>query len=869
MTFMKMDSFVHLETESAFSFLWGTFTPDVLVHAVKELGQRAVALTDRWGLYGVVRFYRAAVREGVQPIVGAKVQLEDGSWITLLVKEKEGYSNLCRLITAGLARRKRGRSPWVEPSELDMYSRGLICLVPGYGSRCRSLAARGEPASLIRLLSPLCEVFGKDFFIALRHHGSWKDHRANAGLFRAAKALGLKAVAVHQAAFLREDDYAVHLLLTGIQKRHHHRDVTPLPDPSFCLMSSCRIRHRIPWPEALEATGDIAEMCQGFKFPVGRLHPPKNRPVKEAEEAITRLSFKALASGRHPVSPEYILRLDKELRVVKDKGLSDFFLLVRDLVEFARSRDIRTSIRGSAAGSLLVHLLHGGPDPVKHGLLFERFMNDGRGDMPDIDIDFDSERRDEVISWLMDRFPERTAMVATIHSFKVRSAVRLAARALGYSLDEISRLTSCLPWSLRGIPLLDAIDRLPELRESPLRGHRRLLDMAAAIERLPFQASVHLGGVIISPGDILDWTPVARGNKGFPVGHLDKDDVDVLGLLKLDLLGLRMHTAMKKAWEIMERDGSSPQEPAPDDPKTYALLGSGDTLGVFQLESPGQRNLVGRLQPRCFRDLVAEISLFRPGPVKSDMVSRYVDRRNHREEVDYMHSDLLPVLEETYGVIVFQEQVLRIVHVFAGFSYADADAFRRAMTKDRSSGEMVRLRHAFIQGALKKGHPRWLAEEVYERVAAFAAYGFCKAHAVAFAEITYESAWIKANHPRAFYLGLLNAGHVGSYPPGVILNEARRKGIPVYPPHVNKSGLEYRAEGAGIRTPFTIVKGIGPRFAAAVVEERERGGPFISWEDFFHRVPISKKVWKTLALSGALEGLVASSVYRDITQATK
>ena len=524
---------------------------------------------------------------------------------------------------------------------------------------------------------------------------------------------------------------------------------------------------------------------------------------------------------------------------------------------FARKSGIRHSVRGSAGGSLVVYLLLGGVDPVAHNLLFERFINEGRSDMPDIDLDFDSDRRDEVIRYLMDLFPRQTAMVATIHSFRVRSAVRLVARSLGYPLNEIDRLSTCLPWSFRGRNLWEALETLPELRDAPIQNETRLIHLAGRLTGLPFQSSVHLGGVIIAPEDIKDWTPVGVSLKGFPLGQLDKDDVDALGLLKLDLLGLRMHTAIQKALEILQQKGISLDlDRIPlNDRKTYALLRSTESVGVFQLESPGQRNLLGHLQPRRFGDLIAEISLFRPGPVEGNMVATYVRRRNHEEPVQIPHEDLAPVLAETYGVILFQEQVLRIVHVFSGLPYSEADAFRRAMTKDRKSKKMVQLKQRFIQGAVEKGYSKVLAEEIFRKVAAFASYGFCKAHAASFAHITYQSAFLKAYHPQAFYLGLLNAGHVGSYPPSVILNEARRRGIPVHPPQINVSGLEYEPDGSGIRVPLVVVNGVGPEMARRIVADRERRGPFRSQEDLLSRISIPDRIVKVLSLAGAMDGL--------------
>jgi DNA polymerase III alpha subunit len=338
---------------------------------------------------------------------------------------------------------------------------------------------------------------------------------------------------------------------------------------------------------------------------------------------------------------------------------------------------------------------------------------------------------------------------------------------------------------------------------------------------------------------------------------LDKDDIDALGLLKLDILGLRMHTAIRKTLEALRKQGISLNlggVPLNDD-KTFSLLRSADTVGVFQLESPGQRNLVGRLLPRHFGDLIAEISLFRPGPVEGDMVENYVRRRNRLEAVPLFHPDLDAVLAETYGVILYQEQVLKIAHVFAGFSLALADRFRRAMTKDRWSGIMVSLKKDFIRGALMKGHTIEMAEDVFKRVAAFASFGFCKAHAASFAHLTYRTAFLKAHYPHTFYIGLLNAGNVGSYPAWVVLNEARRKGIPILSPHVNAAGLEYSPEGSGIRVPLSVINGVGPATVRKIITEREKRDSFTSVQDFLVRISPSESLIKVLSCAGALDGL--------------
>ena len=709
-----MDRFVHLEAQSAFSFLWGTFTPEDLVRETVSLGLTAAALTD-YGLNGAIRFYKAATAAGIQPIVGARIRIWDESIITLLARNFTGYGNLCRLLSIALADKMTPKVA-ITKQDLKHWSGGLVCLATGRGAQIGPLGARISREGVKLRLAELRDMLAhpEHLFVVIRNHAADDDPTSPAfqealELMREtvdlASELDLQVVAANLVTFLKAEDYILHRTLVGVQRRHHHRKISPLPNDRFYLASFEGMRRRVPFPEALENTALVASLCKSFTLPVGELHPPTLQEHEEASKKLAAVSFKETGRLYRPVPTEYLRQLDQELQAVNRLELADFFLLVRQVVEFARGAGIRHSVRGSAAGSLLVYLLLGGVDPIAHNLLFERFINEGRYDLPDIDIDFDSDRRDDVIHYLLDLLPRQTTMVATIHKLRVRSAVRLVARSLGYPLNEIKRLAESLPWSLRGRNLLDALEKLPELRDTPLRKEESLVRLAAKLTGLPFQCSVHLGGVLIAPGDIKDWTPVGRSPKGMPVGQIDKDDAEALGLLKLDLLGLRMHTAIRKALEILEEAGTPLEldRHGLDDRKTYALLRTTESVGVFQLESPGQRGLLGCLQPRIFSDLIAEISLFRPGPVEGDMVSVYVRRRNGEEDFEMLHPDLEPILDETYGVIVFQEQVLRVVHEFAGLSYAEADAFRRAMTKDRRSNKMPFLKKRFLESASGKG----------------------------------------------------------------------------------------------------------------------------------------------------------------------
>jgi DNA-directed DNA polymerase III PolC len=850
--------FTHLHVHSAFSFLYGTFTPEALVQRAKETGFDAIALTDKNGLYGAIRFYKAAKAMAIKPILGSEITLWDSTSLILLALSFEGYRNLCRILSEAHLKNPRGQ-PACPLDALARFSRDLVCLTGGRDGRVHRLISMGNLDHACHWLHRLKEIFGVDrLFIEIQNHGL-KDDRslmeASAGL---AQKAGLAMVATNDVAFLDQDDFEVHQRLIGVQQKVHHRkNIHGVPNEQFYLKTAKEMRRGVPYTEALENASRIAKSCK-LELPINQIHPP-HYPMPEgmsADTLLTRRCFSALATKYKPVTYQALMSLEKELDLVCHKRLSGYFLLVKDVWDFARARGIRCTVRGSAAGSLMIYLLLGGVDPLEHDLLFERFLNEGRSDMPDVDLDFDSVRRDEVIAYVMERYAGQAAMVATVPTFRARGAIRKLGRAFGYSYDKIDRLTSFVPYHLKSFQIETAAHTLPELKDTPLKEESELLRVAAKISGLPYQLSVHLGGVIIAPEDLAAWVPVEMSNKGFPVAQYDKDDVEALGLVKLDLLGLRMHTAIRRTLELLAGKGIflDLDDIALDDEKTFRLLRTTETVGVFQVESPGQRQLLGRLQPKKFSDIIAEISLFRPGPMKGDMVTPYVERRRGKEPVRYPHRDLEPILEETYGVVLFQEQVLKIAHSIAGFSLAEADRLRRAMTKTRSTAEMEKIKHAFIQGAIRQGYSSKTAGDIFSMVASFAGYGFCKAHAASFAHITYQSAFLKAHYPLPFYLGLLNAGHVGSYPKSVILNEAKRRGCEVLGPHIHYSHQDYTAENNGIRMGLLAINGLGPKFSERILRERENGA-FTSIKAFCLRVNLPQEIILRLSLAGAFLGL--------------
>jgi DNA-directed DNA polymerase III PolC len=849
--------FTHLHVHSAFSFLYGTFMPEALVQRAKEMGMDAIALTDKNGLYGAIRFYKAARSEAIKPILGSEVTLWDGTSLILLAASFEGYRNLCRLLSSAYSEGPRGK-PGSSLDTLTRFARDLICLTGGKDGKLQRLILTDNQRQARHWLDMLKEIFGTEhLFIETQHQGLQDDQGLMEATADLAKQVGLAIVATNDVAFLDREDFEVHQRLIGIQQVVHHRDVHGVPNDQFYLKTEDEMRMAIPCAEALGNATRIAGRCN-LELPINQVHPPCYSLPKGpcGDRFLARLCFSALANKYKPVTYQAVMQLERELELIRQRGLSGYFLLVKDVWDFARARGIRCTVRGSAAGSLIIYLLLGGVDPLEHDLLFERFLNESRSDMPDVDLDFDSMRRDEVITYVMGKYAGQAAMVATIPTFRARGAIRKLGRTFGYSYDQIDRLTTFLPYHLRSSQIEAASHALPELRDTPLRDEHALLKMAAKISGLPYQLSVHLGGVVIAPGELAAWVPVEMSNKGFPVAQYDKDDIEALGLVKLDLLGLRMHTAIQKTLNLLPEQGTvlDLDDIPLDDEKTFRLLRTTETVGVFQVESPGQRQLLGRLQPKKFSDIIAEISLFRPGPMKGDMVTPYVQRRNRKEPICYPHPDLETALRDTYGVVLFQEQVLKVAHCIAGFSLAEADQLRRAMTKERSAAEMERIKASFIQGAVRQGYTPKKAEEIFAMVASFAGYGFCKAHAASFAHITYQSAFLKAHYPLQFYLGLLNAGHVGSYPKSVILNEAKRRGFEVLGPHVNYSHQDYTAENGCIRVGLLALNGLGPRFCERILRERDKGR-FTSVKTFCSRVNLPQEVILRLSLSGAFLGL--------------
>ncbi|TKA09032.1 DNA polymerase III subunit alpha [Actinacidiphila oryziradicis] len=906
-----MPDFTHLHTVSGFSLRYGAAHPERLAERAAERGMDALALTDRDTVAGVVRFAKACVAAGVRPVFGAGVAVpaaygagrpgegrrrtpvKGGAFVAeaadralFLARDGAGWGALCRLVSAAHTDGGTGWSDLAGSGSGD----GLYVLLGADSEVGRALSA-GRPDRAAKLLRPWREVYGD----ALRLETAWHGNQGTGpgSLRLAARTVGFAA------------EQGVTAVLTNAVRYADpgQGEVADVLDAARRLMPIDVTR-----PEALDSgerwlkgAGDMArtaeriaeaaggrrgeahrllrateEMAAGCAVDpeddlgIGQVHFPEPELVGAGARTADRVLRSRCAAGmvrlRHDGDPEYWRRLDDELRIIERLGFATYFLTVSQVVDDVRGMGIRVAARGSGAGSLVNHLLGiASADPVEHGLLMERFLSGRRSALPDIDIDVESARRLEVYRAIFARFgAERVAAVAMPETYRVRHAIRDVGAALGMDPAAIDRLAKAFP-HIRARDARAALAELPELKAVAGEDHGRLWELVEALDALPRGVAMHPCGVLLSDAGLLGRTPVMpTSGEGFPMSQFDKEDVEDLGLLKLDVLGVRMQSAMAYALSEVERVTGERIDldavPA-GDPATYELIRSAETLGCFQIESPGQRDLVGRLQPSTFHDLVVDISLFRPGPVAADMVRPFIEARHGRAPVRYPHPDLEDTLRETYGVVVFHEQLIEIIRVMTGCDRAMADEARRALSDPARQG---RVRAWFAAQARERGYGMEVVRHTWEIVEAFGAYGFCKAHAVAFAVPTYQSAWLKAHHPAAFYAGLLTHDP-GMYPKRLLLADARRRGVPVLPLDVNRSGtahlIELVSDGVwGLRLALSEVHGISEETATRIAA----GQPYSSLQDFWQRARPGRAIAERLIQVGALDAIAPGVNRRDL-----
>ncbi|MCB9134399.1 MAG: DNA polymerase III subunit alpha [Anaerolineales bacterium] len=864
--------FVHLHTHSYYSFLDGVPSPRALAEAAARHGMPALALTDHHGLTGAIPFYTACKDLGVQPILGLELTVTH-KWgngnLILLAENLDGWRSLCRLSSSLQTAPHRDPERGLPLERLAQDPAGLICLTGGPRGLLAELLHRNQPQQAQHFLAQLAEIYAapNQLYIELQNHRP-ADRFLIEALAQLARPHQIPLVATHNVHFLSPEQAPLQHLLTAMRKNVPVASLSPsssAPETaSFTSADDMAARFAV-YPDAVANTLEIAARCQ-VDLPLGIPHYPE-LPLPPGKTALQVLRDRAERGAQkiYPTPPPDLqTRLDHELTIIGNRGYAPLFLIMSEILDYARREGVPTASRGSASSSLVAHCLGiTTPDPLLHNLYFERFLNPARTSPPDIDTDLCSTRREKVLRHVYEQYgDDRVAMVATINRFRGRSALREVAKAYGLSSKDIKTLTDDVPyrgWNPRGqdeeIPYADLLARFPQ--------HAALFRDATALQEFPRHLSVHPGGVVIAPGPLTDLVPLHLASKGLVVTQFDLDAIQQMGLVKIDLLGTRglsvLGDVAEQIYSWNRREYRTPLavlDAIPqNDPETAELVEATRTIGCFQIESPGMRTTLREVRARSPQDLLIALALYRPGPMTGGLKDAFIRRHLGQEKIQYLHPALAPLLADTYGVILYQEQVLRIASGLAGLSLADADLLRRAMSHFDPGEKMKTLKENFIRGALEKSRvPRETGEQIWELMAAFAGYGFPKAHAASYAQVAWQSAWCKAHYPAEFMAAVL-ANWGGFYSQRVYLNEARRMGLVVRPPHINHAGPEFKVaypKGEPVLyMGLNQVRDLTRRTQARILQNR----PFPTLEDFLTRVDPRPKEVENLIRVGGLSGL--------------
>lgn len=884
-------SFVHLHNHTHYSLLDGLSRPKDCVKIAKKQGSPAIAITDHGVLYGVIEFYKAAKEEDMKPIIGCEIYVapdgrlkkEPGTKINhmiLLAETTEGYQNLITLITKAHLEGFYYK-PRVDHGLLREYHKGLIALSGCLNSETSQAILAGQEERAAEIIKMYQEIFGKEnFFLEVQDHPKMANQiLVNQALFRLTKITNAPLVATNDNHYAHKDDRDVHDLLLCIQTGKTIADNDRMIyEDDYSIRSPEEIEEAFrDHPESIKNTIAIANRCE-VEINFGKnLIPRFEPPEKKSPAVYLRELCEAGLKDRYgeKIDPEIQKRLDYELNTIHDAGFDTYFLIVYDFVRFAKEQGVIVGPgRGSAAGSVVAYSLKiTDIDPLQYGLLFERFLNPARVSMPDIDIDFDDERRSEVLNYVVEKYGRgNVAQIITFGTMAARAAVRDVGRSMGYPYGEVDRLAKLIPPPVQGrhIPLEQSIHEDPELKKVYEQDPRakQLLDNAIRLEGTVRHAGTHACAVVISEESLTKYTPLQKSpNDEGVITQFSMKPLEDLGLLKVDFLGLKNLTIIKNTLATIERVHGKKldlSEILLDDKKTFQLLTKGATTGVFQLESAGMKRYLKDLKPTAFNDIIAMVSLYRPGPMH--WIPMYIRGKHEPTSVSYIHKSFESILKETYGVAVYQEQILEIAREFAGFSLGQADILRKAVGK-KDSKMLAGEREKFLSGAVTKGHSRKFAENVFEKIIEpFAAYGFNKSHATCYAMIAYQTAYLKAHYPVEFMAALLTADSSNEDRIVVEVNECESMGIEVLPPSVNESLANFTVVGKStVRFGLKAIKGLGDHSIAAIIAARDAPstpgaavGKFQSLEDFARRVPaatFNKKMLESLAYSGALDDL--------------
>ncbi len=880
-----MVPFAHLHVHSEYSLLDGACRIEGLVDRVAALGQTACALTDHGVMYGVIDFYRACKAKGIHPVIGCEVYLAphsrfdrsylNGEWhshLILLCENMTGYRNLIHMVSLGFAEGFYMK-PRIDMELLRQHSEGLICLSACLAGVIPRALAEGDMDGAYELCEQFLEIFDRDhFYLEVQDHGIEVQKKVNDGLYKLAEELNIGLVATNDAHYLTKQDARIQDVLMCIQMGKTVDDPTRMKfeTQEFYIKDADEMAALFPeHPEALENTVKIAERCQ-VEFEFGKYHLPEF----DVPEGYTALQYlqKLCNEGfaaRYPDDDGTVRkRLQYEIDMITKMGFVDYFLIVSDFIGYAKRQGIPVGPgRGSAAGSVVSYCLGiTDLDPIHYSLYFERFLNPERVSMPDIDVDFCYVRRPEVIEYVTNKYgKDHVAQIVTFGTMAARNAIRDVGRALSIPYNEVDVVAKQVPNELH-ITLDKALAINPELKkmydEKPQV--RELIDTARALEGMPRHASTHAAGVVITKDPVDTYVPLARNDEQM-VTQFTMTTLEELGLLKMDFLGLRNLTVIADAEKMIRRHTPDFNIEKVDmgDKATYEMLGHGSTMGVFQLESAGITNVVTGLQPQSIEDITAVVALYRPGPMQS--IPRYIECRHHPEKVTYKHPLLEPILKVTYGCMIYQEQVMQVFQSLAGYSLGKADMVRRAMSKKKMK-ELEKERINFIygneelgiDGAVKRGVPENIAASLFDEIMDFANYAFNKAHAVCYAVVSFRTAYLKCHYPREYMAALLTSVLDSSDKISEYIQAAREMGISVLPPDVNESYDGFSVSGRDIRFGLAAVKGVGRSFMKQLVEEREAGGLFTSFQDFCERMydrELNRRALESLIKAGAFDSM--------------
>lgn len=908
------EPFVHLHCHSEYSLLDGLSRLDELVHRAAEMRQPAVALTDHGVMYGTMEFYRAAKKAGVKPIIGVESYMaargmeqrhpqkdKERYHLLLLAQNETGYKNLLKLSSEAQLRGYYYK-PRVDKETLRKYSEGLICTTGCLASEVPQKLSRNQEQEALKDFRWYLETFGRErFFVELQQHDIDELTPVNNTLIEWAKTHDVGLVATNDVHYVRKEDAQPHDVLLCVQtgKQIDNDNRMQMSDNGYYLKSRQEMEAMFSGvPEALNNTVRIAEMCNVDLETDGYHLPPFDVPEDHTPKSYLRELTQRGLRRRYGADAETARvreRMEHELNIIHEMGFDTYFLIVWDLCRFARENDIWWNVRGSGAGSIVAYCLgitH--IDPLENDLIFERFLNPGRVSMPDIDMDFPDDQRAQMMEYTVEKYgTENVAQIITFGTMGARAAIRDVGRAMGMDLNEIDRIAKLVPSGPK-VKLDNAFENAEFVREYERDAEiQELVDNAKSLEGLSRHASTHAAGVIISDKPLVEYCPLHRPTKSQEdesglgvVTQWPMEILESIGLLKVDFLGLSTITIMRKACELIEeRHGISydldsiPYKRAPDDPEVdeevlelYKLLSRGETTGVFQVESDGMRDVLRNMQPRQFEHIIAAISLYRPGPM--EYIPQYIRRMHGQEEVTYRHPKLEPILEETFGIIVYQEQIIQIASDLAGYKPGEADLMRRAVSKKKEK-EIAKHKKIFIKGCVSNGIDRATAEEIYGDIEYFARYGFNKSHASDYAVITCQTAFLKAHYPVEFITALLAVERDNSDKVSQFVSEARRLGIKVLPPDINKSDIAFTIEPSPdaddelteddpgywvVRFGMGAIKNVGEAAIRQIIAEREENGPFEDIDDFCQRVDlrqINRRVMECIIKAGCFDELVA------------